>query len=605
MSPLLALLALGCSENNLSPKVEAPVPDEATCPPPAPDDALAAVDDTCVVDPPVGAFAPVVEWQWTANANAPGYDDLMSAPSAGNLADDDGSGRIDAGDVPDIVFTSFAGGAYTSAGALTAISGDGSGTHWSLLDAGGVHPWSCGGVAIGDLDGNGANEVCVAGVEAAVLCVDGADGAFRWAAGTETAMFGAPALADLDGDGRSEVIFGRQVFEADGTLRWVGTGGTGGNMSFAADLDVNGALDVVAGNTVYNRDGTIRWTATSPEGVVAPDGRAAVGDFDGDGRGDVVLVASSSLYLVGTNGVVRWTVPLPGGGNGGPPTVADFDNDGAPEIGVAGATTYTVFDTDGSVLWSNPVEDASSNVTGSSVFDFEGDGASDVVYGDELTLRVYDGATGLVKLQLDDHGSGTLYEYPLVLDVDNDGASEIVLASNDYAYAGWHGITVIGDPTWRPSRPIWNQYAYSISNVDDFGGIPLAPAPNWTRWNNFRAGGSLLGTSTELADLEVGPPEVCTARCADEDVVEVIVPVSNTGLADTAPFAVAFGRAGAPIAREELVLASGHTHHVGPYVVDRATWSGGGLRVEADVDGSVEECDEDDNLVDLGPWPCP
>jgi hypothetical protein len=283
--------------------------------------------------------------------------------------------------------------------------------------------------------------------------------------------------------------------------------------------------------------------------------------------------------------------------------VADFDNAGAPEIGVAGATTYTVFDTDGSVLWSNPVDDASSNVTGSSVFDFEGDGASDVVYGDELTLRVYDGATGLVKLQLDDHGSGTLYEYPLVLDVDNDGASEIVLASNDYAYAGWHGITVIGDPTWRPSRPVWNQYAYSISNVDDFGGIPRAPEPNWTRWNNFRAGGSLLGTSTELADLRVGP-EVCASRCED-DVAEVLLTVSNVGLADSAPFVVEFGRPGAPIARETLALASGHRHTLGPYVVDRAAWSGGGLRAHVDADGSVEECDEDDNVVDLGPWPCP
>ena len=53
-------------------------------------------------------------------------------------------------------------------------------------------------------------------------------------------------------------------------------------------------------------------------------------------RGDVVLVASSNVYLVGTNGVIRWTAALPGGGNGGPPTVADFDNDGAPEVGVAG-----------------------------------------------------------------------------------------------------------------------------------------------------------------------------------------------------------------------------------------------------------------------------
>src|SRR5205085_11574491 len=105
------------------------------------------------------------------------------------------------------------------------------------------------------------------------------------------------------------------------------------------------------------------------------------------------------------------------------------------------------------------VQDYSSAVTGSSVFDFEGDGAAEVVYADEQTLWVYDGGSGAVELALDSHSSGTLMEYPLIVDVDHDGAAEIVVASNDYAFAGSHGITAIGDArgTWAPGRPIWNQ----------------------------------------------------------------------------------------------------------------------------------------------------
>jgi hypothetical protein len=428
--------------------------------------------------------------------------------------------------------------------------------------------------------------------------VDGATGAYRWAAGTETHAYGAPAIADLEGDGRAEVIFGREVFEADGTPRWIGTESAARAHSFAADLDGDGRAEVVAGNTLYASDGTIRWKSATEEGS------PAVGDFDGDGQGDVVHVGGGYVYLTGTDGTVRWASAIPEGGRGGPPTVADFDNDGLPEVGVAGASRYAVFDTDGTLLWANAVTDRSSNVTGSSVFDFEGDGASDVVYGDELTLWVYDGATGAVKLQLDDHASGTLYEYPLILDVDADGASEIVLASNDYTYDGWNGITVIGDAggTWRPSRGVWNQYAYSISNVLDDGSIPAAPVPNWTRWNNFRAGGSLLGTSTQLADVTLGTPEVCTARCG-EGIVEVVVPVANAGLADTPAFALALSSDGTRVGEQRLTLVSGQRRHVGPFALTRDAW-GAGVRARADVDLEVEECDEDDNVVDLGAWPC-
>ena len=82
-------------------------------------------------------------------------------------------------------------------------------------------------------------------------------------------------------------------------------------------------------------------------------------------------------------------VPIPGGGMGGPPTIADMDGDGVPEIGVAGQVYYTVFNRDGSVRWKSAIRDRSSNSTGSTVFDFDGDGSVEVVYRDELFLRVY------------------------------------------------------------------------------------------------------------------------------------------------------------------------------------------------------------------------
>ena len=122
--------------------------------------------------------------------------------------------------------------------------------------------------------------------------------------------------------------------------------------------------------------------------------------------------------------------------------VADFD-DGFPEVGLGKAVHSS--DTDGSQLWTRGVSDYSSSVTGSSVFDFEGDGSAEVVYADEHTLWVFNGATGDILMEQTGHASGTLYEYPLIADVDGDGATEIIVASNNYTNSGWNGITVIGD----------------------------------------------------------------------------------------------------------------------------------------------------------------
>ena len=82
------------------------------------------------------------------------------------------------------------------------------------------------------------------------------------------------------------------------------------------------------------------------------------------------------------------------GGAGGPPNIADFDGDGVPDIGTAGGNNYVVVQYDGvqlTQLWQADTKDGSSQRTGSSVFDFDGDGRSEVIYGDEWYLRIYPG----------------------------------------------------------------------------------------------------------------------------------------------------------------------------------------------------------------------
>jgi len=171
-----------------------------------------------------------------------------------------------------------------------------------------------------------------------------------------------------------------------------------------------------------------------------------------------------------------------------PRHVADYDGDGEIEIGVAGARRYAVFETDGSLKWSTVTRDTSSSRTGSSVFDFDGDGSAEVVYRDELYLRVYRGSDGNVLFQTP-MSSCTWHEYVLVADVDADNNAEIVaVANNNCGFGQQRGVFVFGDANdnWVNTRKIWNQHTYHITNVNDDGTIPRNELNNQEIYNNYR-----------------------------------------------------------------------------------------------------------------------
>ncbi|MFI5299436.1 MAG: hypothetical protein ACHREM_15195 [Polyangiales bacterium] len=180
--------------------------------------------------------------------------------------------------------------------------------------------------------------------------------------------------------------------------------------------------------------------------------------------------ASSLLPAAGSGFDVE--IPVPGGG-GGSITIADYDGDGLPEIGVAGGSYYVVFDPDcisprtyggatgtcnrtaasandcgasptnpaqKSVLWCRGSQDQTSFITGSSVFDFSGNGRAEVIYADECWLRVYDGVTGSVYFS-GVHSSGTKLEEPVIASVTGDGHAQLMMTSTlDYEVTAGVGV---------------------------------------------------------------------------------------------------------------------------------------------------------------------
>jgi hypothetical protein len=623
----------------------------------------------CEVRPDFADIDLEVEWHWEGvTVGGTSYHQVIVSPAVGDVSGDG---------VPDVVVPVY--GSSDSDTILVALDGR-TGALLFSSGPGVTSPQFVSMVALGNLDpSDDALEIVYRTQSNGILVLDG-DGSTILAQVTtgSGATVGrvSPSLADMDHDGIIEVIAGCQVmsFETMGagfTLRPRMDAGAcnAAGQTFAsaavANLDGDGDLELTSGGAMYQLDGTRTWPAagTPVHGIVA------VADLDGNGSPEVISVAGGAVTVRdGATGEMRmgpggsWhdgAVTIPGGGIGGAPTIADFDGDGMPEISTAGQGCYVVFDPDclstpprtggdctrpaedpsstcddapGALLrWARPTQDLSSSVTGSSVFDFQGDGVSEVIYNDECFLHIYDGRDGREILAMPrPNSSRTALEYPLVVDVDRDGNSEIVLPANnqsavsrdhcDVAYAAALGVTIpelpvdirtgtfgvfaLGDPMdrWVRTRPIWNQFTYHVTNVDDRGGIPMSEPDNWTApgLNNYRQnvqGEGVFNAPNLSVTLDV------IAACGDA-TLRLSAVVTNLGsrgvpagveveLLQTAPTMMSLDtvlttRPLLPGASERLTI----TVAAIPYDTD--------LTYEARVDGAssvmpVIECNEDDN----------
>jgi hypothetical protein len=194
--------------------------------------------------------------------------------------------------------------------------------------------------------------------------------------------------------------------------------------------------------------------------------------------------------------------------------------------------------------WARRTEDDSSQVTGSTVFDFNGDGAAEVVYNDECYFRVYSGLDAAVLFR-EPSESRTRTENAVVADVDNDGNAEIVFpTSTESAFCSDRtlaprfnpGIEVWGDLSdlWVSARRVWNEHAYHVTNVLESGGVPLREPESWRdyggrEYNTYRSQPRSFGIAPNVVVTRVqlsSPGATCGTLAS---TLPITVRVENRG----------------------------------------------------------------------------
>ena len=332
----------------------------------------------------------------------------------------------------------------------------------------------------------------------------------------------AAAFGDFDNDGRLDLYVataGRGVLfrnEGGGKLRAVAASagladsGTATKALFV-DLDHDGDLDLVlatpAGTRAYrnNLDGTFREMAAQMGFSSAASRDVAYGDFDGDGRTDLVVVgAGGRMQLFHNMGQGRFEDVTAASGlaavqRAGAVAVGDYDNDGFLDLFV------TSLDGTDPALYLNRgdgtfVRDARTDglrrklagVAGldAAFFDFDNDGRLDLIVVGKGGVRLFrnDATRGFEdysSILPDGLRAGRAVA---VADIDQDGDLDLIVA-------GWDG---------RP-RVLRNDGG----NVNQYADVRLVALRQGSGKNNtFGLGGTVELRARDLYQLRLATDRV-------------------------------------------------------------------------------------------------
>ncbi len=377
-----------------------------------------------------------------------------------------------------------------------------------------------------------------------------ADGDLIWVSDQKYMTKRSPAVTvtfgDLNKDGIPEILINNKVYDSrNGVLLCqtdISYQGYAICIPLAEDIYLEGKTRFIQGNMIFKPDDAltklelekkIPLTVNNSDPDITnslptiPDGgRTVVADIDLDGKPELIISTTVGNYTFifiadPVTAQIKASKIIPDAKNSSYPFVGDIDGDGYPEIVFITHPGFKMlaykYESGNPVLrkfWELPHADA-SGMTAMTLFDFNHDGISEIVYRDEKKMRIINGSlvdhiTGNKvnsPYNLADYycTSGTSTEYPVVADVDNDGQAEIVIVGGDesgpdrFVAEGCLWIFKSADLTrmpWASARSVWNQYAYNSLNVNDDLSVPKVPMSPATR---FAGEDGILGNADDVS----------------------------------------------------------------------------------------------------------
>jgi hypothetical protein len=330
----------------------------------------------------------------------------------------------------------------------------------------------------------------------------------------------ALSFGDLNHDGIPEIAIGGKIFSSvDGSficeISSIYTLSRKSHVVQLLDVFNDGTTKYVMGNHIFDVCidslthviDSLRLNRKITPPSACPDGGTSLFvDMDKDGQLEMIVANNHStsyvtLYIADPfTDTLKAFVDISSAVNAGYPFVGDVDGDGYNEItlivgdgSVSGDSIRCYkYDKEAGTLeqfWSLGHTDK-SYVTGLTLFDFDQDGKSELVYRDEENLRIIDGREASAtnppvpsnrNKAITPNYSGTSGEYPVVADVDGDGQAEIIIVGGNTSSESKQGrlwIYKSSNPAtspWAPARKVWNQYAYHPLNVNEDLTLPAYP----------------------------------------------------------------------------------------------------------------------------------
>jgi hypothetical protein len=303
--------------------------------------------------------------------------------------------------------------------------------------------------------------------------VGGFEPIVEWEAGAGKSSLALPIVADIDRDGLPEVIANiasglglgtgdLYVFHGDGTPMWNRTAKMGyGSSPAVGDLDGDGSPEIVIvkeyANSMmatgdytavaYDAQGTILWESAHFVGLDFDYATAVnIADMDGDGIpevicGRVILNADGTTRGVGKHGRGSYGITEMFG-----MTISEASVPAVVDLDLDGqkevVTGNAMYDADGNDVWFDPGQD--DGMIG--IANLDDDEAGEIVACTHNTVRGID-TDGRVMWGPVTIPSANILSPPGIEDLDGDGSPEIVVAGGNWLFT----LHADGTTAWTAS----------------------------------------------------------------------------------------------------------------------------------------------------------